>query len=117
KQKRLHKKQDELRAVNMESGETFELALQGQGALVFIDSQNFIKFFGQSFLNITDLSKPAQNVIKYFLLNLKQDSDLVEFNLSTVRKACKYNSNQPVYNGLAELIEQKFIARTELHYK
>jgi len=78
---------------------------------VEVDEEKFAKVYLSQFEAFWELSKPAIRVFSYILSKLKPSQDKFEFFIDECKSHTKYNSTQPIYNGLVALCESNIIAR------
>jgi intergrase/recombinase len=76
-----------------------------------VDDEKFAKLYISQFTAFWELSKPAIRVFSYILTKLKPSKDKFEFFYDECLEYTKYNSLQPIYNGLVALCENNIIAR------
>lgn len=79
-----------------------------------VDAEEFVKLFQGSMAAIFGLSKAAQRVFSYIFSITKPSQDTLLFRVDDCKKATKYNSVQTIYSGLAELLENEFIAKSDI---
>jgi hypothetical protein len=82
-----------------------------------VDKAQFTKIFNTSLFNWFDLSKAAIRVFAYIVETLKKDQDSFEFDLEACKLFTKYAATNTILSGLAELIDNQFIARGSHAYK
>lgn len=102
--------------LNSQTGD-LEPALTVQFNMKPVDTQEFTKIFTDFMGLMVNLKSPAQRVLHFLLKHIQQNSDMVEFNVTRCQEFCGFKSCRSVYEGLGELLEKRFIARTKLHYK
>lgn len=79
-----------------------------------VDKEEFVKIFKNQLALIFDLTKTAQKVMTYFIKNLGINKDIVIFDIERARIESGLNSKVSIYKGLAELVERRIIARSNL---
>lgn len=82
-----------------------------------VDKAQFTKIFNTSLFNWFDLSKAAIRVFAYIVETLEKDQDSFEFDLESCKLFTKYSATNTILSGLAELIDNQFIARGNHPYK
>ncbi len=82
-----------------------------------VDKAEFRKVFRTSLANWFDLSKAGIRVFAYIAENLEKDRDSFEFSLKACKAFTKYSATNTILSGLAELIDNQFIARGNHPYK
>lgn len=93
-------------------------ALAVHHVMKHVDTQQYTKVFGGFMREKYGLNKSGLKVLElYFWQKIKKDSDLVDFSLIDCKKICGFKTAQSVYDGLAQLLEKEFIARTEQHHR
>lgn len=106
--------------VDRDSGEMVQVYDVQKGTCL-IDNQPFLKSFiyhSTSFLEeFASMPKHAQKVMLYVIKMMKKDDDVVYFSPKDCQAYAKYPSIQSVYNGVAWLLANSFIARTEVDFK
>lgn len=82
-----------------------------------VDKAQFTKIFKTSLCNWFDLSKSAMRVFAYIADILEKNQDSFEFDLEKCKLFTKYSATNSILSGLAELIDNQFIARGNHPYK
>lgn len=82
-----------------------------------VDKAEFRKVFRTSLANWFDLSKAGIRVFAYIAETLEKDKDSFEFDLEACKAFTKYSATNTILSGLAELIDNQFIARGHHPYK
>lgn len=82
-----------------------------------VDKAQFTKIFKTSLSNWFDLSKAAMRVFAYIAETLVKNQDSFEFDLEKCKLFTKYSATNSILSGLAELIDNQFIARGNHPYK
>lgn len=77
-----------------------------------VDADQFVKIFGKGIAEWFNLSTPASRVFMYIISIAKYD-DKVIFDMSDCKEHSGYSSKSVIYRALAELVEAKFIAKTQ----
>lgn len=80
-----------------------------------LDKEPFIKLFQSQLKALFGLTQAGVRVFGYFM-EQSTFGDKVEFNLQDCLNFTGYNSKDSVFRGLAELLENDFIARTNKTY-
>ena len=75
-----------------------------------VDKEEFVKIFQSQLQAIFNLSKPAQKICAY-VMSVTDFHDRIIFELDDCKKFTGYTSNEAVYKGLAELLDNELIAR------
>lgn len=76
-----------------------------------VDEEKFAKMYLSQFENFWDLPRSSMRVFGYIMGQLKPKHDKFEFFYDDCQTYTKYQSLQPIYNGLASLISNGIIAR------
>lgn len=82
------------------------------GKRKFVDGEDFVKIFVKEMETIFDLNKSSQKVFTYMLSKIKYDDHFI-FNMKECLEKTGYKSRTPIFNSLLELIQKKFIAKTQ----
>ncbi len=80
---------------------------------VSVDKAKFMKVFMSGLSNWFDLSKAGIKVFAYVANQVEPNRDTFMFSLERCKDFTGYKSAKMVFSGLAELAENKFIARGE----
>lgn len=101
--------------VNSDTGEV-------EGTQVFainekVDKEQFTKIYRKGLAGMFGLSKAGIKVFAFFASVAKPNKDMVYFEMKDCKKFTGYKTHQPIMTGLSELIEAKFIARTDANYR
>jgi hypothetical protein len=94
--------------------------LKGHNVLMIeypIDKTKFTKLYEDGIRVIYGLSKTALRVFSYIAKSIQPDKDFIYFDTADCAKEVGFKAAISVTQGLSELIENKFIARTEKTYK
>jgi len=102
-------------AVNYKTGELIGNTVYAKQ--VKIDKAEFRKVFKSALTVHAELSKSANKVFNYILSSTRINDDIILFDIDECMAFTKYKSKYAINNGLAELLEKKFIARTDKYYK
>jgi hypothetical protein len=103
---------------------TPQMALNENGAYVGdsymvvkkkVDKEEFVKVFKNQLTLIFEFSKTAQKVLTYFIKNLGVNKDIVIFDIERAKIDSSLSSKTSIYFGLAELIQNNIIARSNLN--
>lgn len=81
-----------------------------------VDESQFAKLYLSNFAAFFDLSQAAIRVFGYILTCMKPKNDVFLFDRKKCIEYTKYNSDKPIYKGLAELITAEIIARGPNEY-
>lgn len=90
--------------------------IEGQVAFmkyVEVESDKFVKIFIAELQSLFNLSNSSIKVFGYILSITKPNDDRVIFSMKKCREYTGYKSDVPIFNGLASLLENGFIARTD----
>ena len=79
-----------------------------------VDSEEFAKVFQGAMATLFGLSKAAQRVFNYLLFITRPSQDTLLFRIEDCKQATTYNSIQTIYSGLAELLDNQFIAKSDI---
>lgn len=102
-----------------------DLIIDGEGAVrghslfarkIEVDKAQFTKVFVDGMGNWFELSKAGIRVFSYIISILKPNRDEFSIRLDAALKHTKYKSKKTILSGLAELLENKFIARGQNPY-
>lgn len=101
--------------VNSSTGEV-------EGTQVFainekVDKEQFTKIYRKGLAGMFGLSKAGIKVFAFIATVVKPNKDMIYFEMKDCKKFTGYKTHQPIMTGLAELIEAKFIARTDATYR
>lgn len=80
---------------------------------VQVDKAKFMKVFMTGLSNWFDLSKAGIKVFAYVANQVEPNRDSFIFSLERCKDFTGYKSDKMIFSGLAELAENKFIARGE----
>lgn len=89
------------------------------GIRKIVDRGEFIKIYKGTLFSILQVSKKAQAVFAYLLEAMKMNEHTIYFDAQECMEQTKYKSTRSVWEGLAELLEKDFIARsskTHIYY-
>lgn len=78
-----------------------------------LDKEQFVKIFHNQLQAIFDLSKKALKVFAY-IASITEYTDKVIFELEKCKDFTGYSSKATILNGVAELLEKEFIAKTTI---
>lgn len=101
--------------INSETGE-----VEGQTAFmrfIEVDEQKFAKVYLSQFSSFFDLSKSAIKVFGYILTIIPPNKDSFYFIMEECLKYTGYSTDKSVFEGLASLIENNIIARSNNHVR
>jgi len=102
-------------AVNYKTGEL--LANTVYAKQIKVDKAEFRKVFKTSLPQFTELSSAANKVFQYVLSSTRINDDVILFDFQECMEFTKYKSKYAINNGISELLNKKFIARTNKFYK
>ena len=77
----------------------------------------FTKIFRDSIPQIMELSRTAQTLMWYIIYSLPHDKGYVVIDNMTVMDFCKFKTRKSVRDGVIELLEKNFLARTTVPKK
>lgn len=97
--------------VNTENGETEGIALLHKYKQV--DKTQFVKLFVNEVQALFDLTKTGLKVFGYVLQSMKINGDDIYIHIPELQEFCGYKTTKQVYKGLAELIANQIIAKSE----
>lgn len=100
------------------NGETGEM----EGTQVFallekVDKETFTKIYRKGMVQMFNLSKSGIKVFGYFTTIAKPNKGEAIFEIDKCREYTGYKTDKPIMKGLAELLENQFIARSKYHYR
>lgn len=98
--------------VNAKTGELFE-QFPVKSLTVLVDSLQYTKVYSNSIDSISDLTVPALKLLCYIMKYLKPNKDMIKLKADNCNKYCGYKTKVSFYKGLEELLDKKFIYRTE----
>lgn len=81
-----------------------------------VDKARFTKIFLSGVSAFYDLSKSAMKVFGYIVNSIKPNSDSFNFDLDDCKEFTGYSAKNTIFNALAELAENKIIARGKNPY-
>lgn len=84
---------------------------------VQVDKAKFMKVFMTGLSNWFDLSKAGIKVFAYVANQIIPNRDSFDFDMDDCRKFTGYSGKNTILSGLAELIDNRFIARGPNPYK
>jgi len=82
-----------------------------------VDREQFTKIYRKGITQMFNLSKSGIKVFGYLTLIAKANKGEVIFEMDSCKEYTGYKTDKPVMKGLAELIENGFIARSKYYYK
>lgn len=97
--------------VNGETGEiddTLFIAIKKE-----LDKEQFVKLFHNQLQSIFELSKKALKVFAY-IASITEYTDKIIFEIEKCKNFTGYSSKATVLNGVAELLEKEFIAKSSI---
>lgn len=113
--KRLLASKDPSLVVNPTTGEIE--GTQMFAILEKVDREKFTKVYERGITQMFNLSKSGIKVFGYFTQIAKPNKDDVIFEMDNCKDFTEYKTDKPILKGLAELIENGFIARSKYHYR
>ncbi|MGB0881118.1 MAG: RepA protein [Polaribacter sp.] len=81
-----------------------------------VDKEKFTKLYQRGIVEMFNLSKAGLKVFGYITTIAKPNNAKIIFDIDECKDFTNYKSDKPIFKGLAELIGNKFIARTKRHY-
>lgn len=84
---------------------------------VQVDKAKFMKVFMTGLSNWFDLSKAGIKVFAYVANQINPNRDTFDLDFDECKSFTGYKSDKMIFSGLAELMENKFIARGPNPYK
>lgn len=110
---RLVKEKDGLpvELVNPDTGELTLCLEIPKGKFINHDTLQFKKVYNSALGTIKNFSTPALRVWCYVLHELGIKSDVVRIDVKTCKEFTGYTSDVPIYKGIVELLENKFLFR------
>lgn len=82
-----------------------------------VDREEFTKIYRSGLKAIYGLSKAGIKVFAFIATIAKPNKGVIIFDVDECKEYTGYKTHPPIMTGLAELIENKFIARSNKHYK
>lgn len=82
-----------------------------------VDSEQFTKVFRTGLAAMWGLTTSGVKVFSYIAETIKPNQDFVFFEIDEAKKYTGYKSQKSVLQGLGQLLDAGFIARTSKHYK
>ena len=82
-----------------------------------VDSEKFTKIYQKGMTQMFNLSKSGIKVFAFFTSIAKPNKGEVIFEMDKCMEYTEYKTEKPIMKGLAELIENEFIARSKYHYR
>lgn len=83
--------------------------------IVEVDEQQFAKIYLSQVAAFWELSKPALRVFTYIMTVIKPNSDRFPFYIEDCMEYTQYKNKKQVFEGLADLLSNKIIARGKHH--
>jgi hypothetical protein len=85
---------------------------------ILVDEEQFIKLYTKGFSVFYELTIPARKVLGYIIQKcIVPDKDIFYFNFDEAKEVTGYSGDNSVRSGIANLISQGLIARTNRPYK
>jgi len=104
----ISKKKLMLQNVSTDEGEIAFIGIREE-----VDNEKFAKIYLSQIQALFDLTLCGIRVFGYFATTSKINADKAFFDLEECMKFTNYKNKQSVYNGIKELLERGFIARTK----
>lgn len=82
-----------------------------------VDPEQFTKIFHKGLAAMWGLTSCGIKVFSYIASEVRPNKDFVYIELNEAKKFCKYKTDKSIWNGLGELLDASFIARTDVYYK
>jgi len=82
-----------------------------------VDKAQFAKIYLSNLSSLFDLSKTGIRVLSYIIKSVKPNSDWFLFEVIDCMEDTGYKSEKSVWKGMGELLQSKFIARSDRSYK
>lgn len=82
-----------------------------------VDTEQFTKVFNQGLAAMWGLTTSGIKVFTYIADQVKPNSDFVYFDVDDAKAFTGYKTNKSVLQGLGQLLDASFIARTTKYYK
>lgn len=101
--------------VDSETGEV--MAVNAFAAIEKVDNEQFTKIYKEGLAAMYGLSRAGIRVFSFIATIAKPNKDSIIFEMDDCKEFTKYKTHAPIMTGLAELIENKFIARSNKHYR
>lgn len=79
-----------------------------------VDKEHFIKIYQSQLKVLFTLTSAGVKVFGYFM-NEMAFNDRVLFDVKRAKDFTGYKSSERIFSGLAELLENEFVARTTIH--
>jgi len=76
-----------------------------------VDEEKFTKIYLSNFSSFFDLKQNSMKVFGYILTQLRSNNDIIIFDREDCMKYTGYKGNATIFRGLAQLLENKIIAR------
>lgn len=99
----------EERAVTEDGEELYIRKIKSESVLK--DTLEYRKVYKESFVTIKDFGTPALRIFCYIAVHLKPKKEEIYINMELCNEFCGYNSRQPFYQGIVELLEKEVIAK------
>lgn len=103
---------NEVLVVNPDDGEAYGLRRMKSGGYKYNDKRKFRKIYTDTFDLMKEINRPAMKVFCYILKNLVLKSDSIKLVYTDVATWCEFKEKKSYYEGLCELIDKRFIARS-----
>lgn len=97
--------------IDQETGEVEAFKKLSRAEVKLIDTAKYKKIYDSAIPEIMNFSTPALKVFGFILMNLSKGQEEISLDAGISKEDIGYKSRIPVYQGIAELIEKKFICR------
>lgn len=82
-----------------------------------VDQDQFTKIFHSGLSAMWGLSTSGIKVFTFIASRVKPNSDFIYFDIDEAKEYTGYKTDKSVLQGLGQLLDGSFIARTKKHYK
>ena len=82
-----------------------------------VDKEQFTKVFHKGLAAMWGLSTTGVKVFTYIADQVKPNKDFIYIEIEEAMAFCNYKTEKSVWQGLGELLDAGFIARSKLYYK
>ena len=82
-----------------------------------VDTEQFTKIYQRGMTQMFNLSKSGIKVFAFFTSISKPNKGEVIFEMDKCMEYTGYKTEKPILKGIAELIKNKFVARSKYHYR
>lgn len=98
-------------AVNMNTGEVFEMRYIKDGEVKKHDPVSYIKLFKNNLPMLGDLSTPGLKLLVYLMYYAPINNNRVNIDLRHCMQFSGYSAKSQYYRGVVELLTKRIIAR------